>query len=178
MVKGVAAVFLDRDGVISNSIIRDGKGFAPRLFEEFRLLPYAAESISKLKSNGFVVIVVTNQPDIGNGLVETEVLDKMHKKLRALTAVDDIYICPHKQNQNCDCRKPKPGMLVEAAAKYGINLNRSFMVGDRASDVHAGQEAGCKTIFINRHYREEKPSTQTFTTTSLRAAIKLILNNI
>ena len=171
------AVFLDRDGVVNRGYLRDGKSYAPRETKDFRLLPYAAKSIERLKEIGFLVIVVTNQPDINNGLVSIDAVNGMHSLLRRKTQVDDIFLCPHSQDENCDCRKPKPGMLIKAAEKYNIDLKRSFMVGDRASDISAGRQAGCKTIFINRNYREDGPLNPDFTAHSLRTATNFILNN-
>lgn len=171
------AVFLDRDGVVNRGYLRDGKSYAPRETKDFRLLPYAAKSIERLKEIGFLVIVVTNQPDINNGLVSIDAVNGMHSLLRIKTQVDDIFLCPHSQDENCDCRKPKPGMLIKAAEKYNIDLKRSFMVGDRASDISAGRQAGCKTIFINRNYREDGPLNPDFTAHSLRTATNFILNN-
>ena len=148
------AVFLDRDGVLNNPIVQDGKPYAPRSLAEFEMLPGAADAVRALKDRGFLVIVVTNQPDIGNGLVAAEVVDAMHARLRVLAPVDDIRLCPHRQTDGCDCRKPKPGMLLAAARDYNINLGNSFMVGDRVVDVLAGEAAGCFTGFIDRCYKE------------------------
>ena len=101
----------------------------------------------------------------------------MHQKLREKTKVDDVYLCAHRQDEGCECRKPKPGMLFEASAKYGIDLRNSFMVGDRASDIEAGKKAGCRTIFINRHYAEPRPENQDVTVNSLQKAVNYILSN-
>ena len=171
-----SAVFLDRDGVLSRSVVVDGKGYAPRSLADFRLLPNAARSVARLHRAGFQVIVVTNQPDIGNGLVNDRVVAAMHDKLRSRTLVDEIVMCPHRQNAGCRCRKPNPGMLVDSAARRGLNLTTSFMVGDRASDVVAGQRAGCRTVFIDRRYAEAPPEGQTATVGSLVAAVNYILS--
>ena len=125
------AVFLDRDGVINRSEVRDGKPYAPRRLQDFRLLPGVINAIYDLKQAGLLVIVVTNQPDIGNGFVDTGVIDAMHEKLRRVSSIDDILVCPHRQDAGCRCRKPKPGMLIKAAKKWKIDLKKSFMVGDR-----------------------------------------------
>ena len=171
------AVFLDRDGVLCRTFIRNGKPYAPRRFEDFKLMPYSHESVMLLKQHGFKVLVVTNQPDIGNGFVTTEVVNSMHEKLKEKTIVDDIFLCAHQQDEGCDCRKPKPGMLIHASEKYGIDLNRSFMVGDRASDIEAGKRAGSRTIFINRYYAESRPINPDVTVKSLQGAVKYILTN-
>lgn len=154
--KTARAVFLDRDGVLNRAEVRDGKPYAPRALQNFRLLPGAAEAVRRLKAVGFVVVVVTNQPDIGNGLVDDATVAAMHARLKARVPVDDVRICPHAQNENCACRKPAPGMLLAAADDLGLNLPASFMVGDRLGDIAAGAAAGCRTVFIDRGYAETR----------------------
>lgn len=174
---GRPAVFLDRDGVLSRSIVRDGKSYAPRALKDFRLLPRAANSVKRLHYAGFIVVVVTNQPDIGNGLADRAVVDAMNDRLRTRTSVDVIQMCAHRQNEGCSCRKPKPGMLLEAARRHDIDLERSFIVGDRASDIAAGEAAGCYTVFIDRHYRESAPNAPNLTVRSLPAAVDFIIHH-
>ena len=171
------AIFLDRDGVINRGFVREGKSYAPLKIEDFKLLPYVKESIEKLINNGFLIIVVTNQPDISDGLLSQEVLDLMHNKLKEKLAVTDIFFCPHSKNENCECRKPKSGMIIAAAKKYKINFPKSFLVGDRASDIEAGRRVGCRLIFINRNYQEPKPISQEKTVNNLRTATNYILKN-
>ncbi len=163
--------------MLSRPLIREGKSYAPRAVRDFKLVPYAAGSVSRLRSAGYMVVVVTNQPDIGNGLVRAEVVEQMHRILRERVPVDDVFTCPHTQLAQCFCRKPQAGMLREAAERYGLDLGRSFIVGDRASDIQAGAAAGCRTIFIDRHYAEAPPSSADFTTSSLKAATDLILSH-
>lgn len=144
------AVFLDRDGVINRTKVFDGKPYAPRSLKDFKLLPKVSSAVRTLKELGFSIYVITNQPDIGNGLVEQTVVDSMHEKLRSKIDVDEILVCPHRQTDGCNCRKPKPGMLLSAASRHGINLQESFLVGDRLSDVLSGNAVGCYTLFIRR----------------------------
>ncbi len=154
------AVFLDRDGVINRGFLREGKTYAPRRLEDFRLLPGARAAVRALSDAGYLIVVVTNQPDIGNGLVDPGVVAAMHNRLRRALPLVAIEMCPHKQTDGCSCRKPKPGMLRRAAKRYYIDLSASFMVGDRWSDVVAGHKAGCYTIFVDRGYdacRELQP---------------------
>lgn len=172
---GVAAVFLDRDGVLNRALVRDGKAYAPRSMRDFRLLPGTAKAVAALRGAGFRTVVVTNQPDIGNGLVDRATVEAMNDRLRSRTGVDDIMVCPHRQDMGCACRKPAPGMLL-SAARHGIDLGRSYMVGDRWSDVAAGRAAGCFTIFIDRGYREGCPETPDAVAASLPAAVGLILS--
>ena len=170
------AVFLDRDGVICRTFIRNGKPYAPRKLKDFILMPNAQRSVALLKQLGYKVIVVTNQPDIGNGLVQLEEVEAMHLKLYEKTMVDDIFICTHRQDEGCSCRKPNPGMLNTAALKHNIDLKKSFMVGDRSSDIEAGNKAGCKTIFIDRHYIETRPTQFHAKVNSLQSAVWHIIN--
>jgi D-glycero-D-manno-heptose 1,7-bisphosphate phosphatase len=169
------AVFLDRDGVLTRSIVRDGRPYAPRSLEEFQLLPGVAEAIAQLREAGFRTIVVTNQPDVATGEIDISLLGEMHRKLRALLPVDDIKVCCHVDQDRCECRKPKPGMLFEAAREWPIDLARSFMVGDRWRDVSAGKAAGCTTVFIDYDYAEVQRDRPDFVVTSLEEAVRIIL---
>jgi D-glycero-D-manno-heptose 1,7-bisphosphate phosphatase len=169
------AVFLDRDGVINRSQVRDGKAYAPRTLAEFRLLPGVSDAVRALKRAGYLIVVATNQPDIGNGRVDPAVVEAMHAVLRHNLPIDAIAMCAHRQDENCPCRKPKAGMLTGAAADLGIDLPKSFMVGDRWSDIVAGRTAGCYTVFVNRGYRETLTIKPDAVVTSLPAAARLIL---
>lgn len=173
-----AAVFLDRDGVLNRALVRDGKPYAPRSLSEFRLLPGAAAAVRELKDAGFLAIVVTNQPDIGNRLVDRCTVNAMHERLRQRMPLDDIKVCEHRQNEGCSCRKPAPGMLMEAASDWDIVLADSFMVGDRIGDVVAGRRAGCKTVFVDRGYSEEKGKGWDIRVHNLRAGVAEILKRI
>jgi D-glycero-D-manno-heptose 1,7-bisphosphate phosphatase len=174
------AVFVDRDGVINRAAVRDGKPLAPRRAAEFRLLPGVPAAVQRLREAGFFVAVVTNQPDIGNGLVTGSAVAEMHERLRSRVAVDDIRVCPHSQSAGCDCRKPKPGMLVAVARDHGLDLASSFMIGDRLSDMIAGATAGCYTIFVERGYAERagEPVFANATVRSLPEAVRHILQTI
>jgi len=170
------AVFLDRDGVLSKTILKNGKSFAPKKLKDFKLFSDSTRSVKKLKSAGFMVFVVSNQPDVGKKLISKNILNKMHTKLKKKTNVDKIYFCSHRQDQNCYCRKPNPGMIFDAAKKYNIDLKNSFMVGDRASDIEAGHRAKCRTIFLNKNYQEKAPIKQEATFKNLISATNYILN--
>ncbi len=151
------AVFLDRDGVINRAFVREGKPFPPPTPQELEILPDVPEALEELKSHGYELLVVTNQPDVGRGKQSREALDAMHKALSARLPLDDILVCCHTEQDKCDCRKPLPGMLLEAARKHSIDLAQSFMVGDRWRDIEAGYNAGCKTILIDYGYSERPP---------------------
>jgi D-glycero-D-manno-heptose 1,7-bisphosphate phosphatase len=170
-----AAVFLDRDGVIVVPEFRDGRSYAPRTIEAFSIYDSAAHELARLKAAGYLLIVVTNQPDVGRGIVPPEVLDEMHRRIEAELPIDLISACIHEETDSCACRKPKPGMLLAAAEEFEIDLASSIMVGDRASDVEAGAAAGCRTVFIDLGYREQKPVASTLTVRSLGEAVDGIL---
>lgn len=169
------AVFLDRDGVLNLSEVREGKPYAPRQIDDFQLYPEAALALRRLKAAGFALIVVTNQPDIASRRVTAEAVEAMHQRLRAALPVDEVVLCPHGQDEGCACRKPRPGMLTEAARRHHIDLAASVMVGDRASDVEAGRAAGCRTIFIDRAYGEPAPAAPDRVVRSLTEAVDAIL---
>lgn len=148
---------LDRDGVLNAPEFREGRSFAPRRLADFRLYPDAPDAVARLKAAGLAVAVVTNQPDVGAGLMPRAELEAMHAALMARCAVDRIYVCEDTRAEAGPRRKPAPGMLLEAARDLGLDLGRSFMVGDRASDIEAGRRAGCRTVFIDLGYTAEAP---------------------
>ena len=172
---GARAVFLDRDGVLVVPEFRDGRSFAPRRLADFRLYDQADYWLGRMKDAGFRLVVVTNQPDVGSGLVELTVVEEMHRRLAEALPVDAIEACYHQRGDGCDCRKPKPGMLQRAAERLSLNCARSFMIGDRAGDVEAGRAAGCTTIFIDLGYVDERPERPDFTVSSLDEAAQIVL---
>lgn len=168
------AVFLDRDGVLNKTIFRDGKPRAPYTLEDFFLLEGVQEGIELLRKNNFLLIVVTNQPDVARGWVSREAVDAVNDKLREFIEVDDIKICFHDSKENCHCRKPRPGMLLEAAKEQDIDLKNSFMIGDRHSDVEAGADAGCKTFLVGEG-DHSSTITPDYQVQSLLEAAKIII---
>lgn len=172
----VRAVFLDRDGVLSVPEFRGGRSYAPRRFADFRLCDDAAESVARLRAAGFRVIVVTNQPDVGAGLLAAEELERMHAMLSRETGVDGIECCTETRETPGNRLKPSPAMLRDAAARDGIDLRASWMVGDRAGDIEAGRAAGCRTVFVDLGYAAEPaPEGQEATVASLADAVDVIL---
>lgn len=171
------AVFLDRDGVVSRSIVRDGLPFAPTQLSEFEILPGVPEACRRLKQAGFLLIVATNQPDVGRGTMKQEIVEAMHAKMRREVPIDCVEVCYHPGHgqSNCDCRKPKPGLLLRAAQELGIDLARSWMVGDRWRDIDCGHAAGCRTIFIDHGYAENLKQPPDFTVKTLAEAAEIIL---
>jgi histidinol-phosphate phosphatase family protein len=176
MTNAVRAIFLDRDGVLNRAIVSGGKPYPPQTLEEFRLFPDARPAVEELRRAGFRLIVVTNQPDVARGTQSREMVERMHERLWGELRVDDIFVCWHDDRDGCPCRKPKPGLLFAAQLKHGIDLGRSFMVGDRWRDMEAGHRAGCRTIFIDYHYNERRPAVAPAASAkSLREATDWIL---
>ena len=171
------AVFLDRDGVINRALEREAKPYPPRTLAEFEILPEVPDALARLKSAGFLLVVATNQPDVGRGTLPREVVESIHAHLLAQLPVDRVEVCYHPGQgaSDCDCRKPRPGMLRRAAAVLNIDLGRSWMVGDRWRDVDCGYAAGCRTIFIDRGYAEELRRKPDFSARHLGEAADIIL---
>lgn len=151
------AVFLDRDGVLNRAMVKDGKPHPPKDVSELEVPPDVPAAVQKLKDRGFDLLVVTNQPDVARGTQSREVVESINRALSASLPLDEVLVCYHRDEDHCDCRKPRPGLLLEAARKRGIDLSASFMVGDRWRDVEAGHNAGCKTILIESGYHEKGP---------------------
>jgi D-glycero-D-manno-heptose 1,7-bisphosphate phosphatase len=168
------AVFIDRDGVINKAIIKDGQAYSPRHFGEFEFMQSVADQIRKIKEAGYYVIVVTNQPDISRGNMDISELNKMTEAIKASLPVDEIFICPHDDSDNCLCRKPKPGMLLDAAKRYEIDLNKSFFIGDGWKDMGAAKNAGCMGILIGTFYNKDVDCFRRVK--DMNGAIDIILN--
>ncbi len=176
------AVFLDRDGVLTVPEFRDGRSFAPASLEVLSFYGDAADAVSALKDAGFIVVVVTNQPDIGAGKVDAAIIDEMHARLRDAMPVDDIEVATETRDQATglisDRRKPGTGMLMSAAERWNIDLETSYMVGDRGSDVEAGVRAGCTSIFIDLGYTADLAATgQAATVKSVSEAAAWIIDD-
>lgn len=169
------AVFLDRDGVINRVVVRGGKPYPPESLAELEILPGVPEALGRLRAAGFLNVIVTNQPDVATGKQRREVVESMHAVLFSQLPIDALKACYHTDADDCTCRKPRPGMLREAADELGIDLARSFMVGDRWRDVGAGQAVGCKCYFIDYGYAESRPAAPYVAVKSLVEAAGLIL---
>ncbi|MBU3606154.1 HAD family hydrolase [Polynucleobacter sp. MWH-Creno-3A4] len=168
------AVFLDRDGVINRAIVRDGMPYPPRDLEALEVLPGVPEALKKLHEDSYLLIVVTNQPDVARGTTQKSDVEKINGQLLSQLPLDAIKTCYHDNGDGCLCRKPLPGALIDASEEYQIDLSKSFMVGDRWRDIEAGQSAGCKTFFINHRYTERQPEAPDFIVSSLLEAQKII----
>lgn len=152
------AVFLDRDGVLNEARVVDGVPRPAEGLDDLRILPDARAGCERLREAGFLLICVTNQPDIARGTLARAAVDEINALLASELGLDEVVVCPHDDADDCDCRKPKPGMTLRAARRHGIDLRRSFTVGDRWRDVEAGRNAGTATVFVDRHYDEPLPN--------------------
>jgi D-glycero-D-manno-heptose 1,7-bisphosphate phosphatase len=172
------AVFLDRDGVLNAPLIRDRLPRPPRTLEEFQIYPEAPQACALLREAGFLLVIVTNQPDVGRGEQRLEVVERMHALLARKISVDRIEMCTAADDNSPDARrrKPAPGMLLDAAKALGLELARSYMIGDRWRDIDCGHAAGCTTIFIERHYAEKLRRLPHHYAAGLPDAARLILS--
>ncbi len=171
------AAFLDRDGVLNRALVRDGRPHSPAGLHEVEIPPGVPEACERLRHDGFLLVVVTNQPEVARGRLTRQSVEEINDFLRSRLRLDDVRVCYHDDPDDCDCRKPKPGMLLAAARDLNISLNRSFVVGDRWSDIEAGRRAGCRTVLIDYGYAEPHPSGMDLTTHALSSAVDWILKS-
>lgn len=173
------AVFLDRDGVINRPVIRAGRPYPPASIDEFELLDGVEEACRLLKRAGFLLVVVTNQPDVGRGTQSIEAVEDMHAAMRQALPIDRVEVCCDADDSTgSNRRKPKPGMLFDAARDLQIDLHRSFMVGDRWRDINCGHTAGCTTVLVEYGYDEELQVEPAFRVTSLLDAARWIVARV
>lgn len=170
-----SAVFLDRDGVLNAAVIRDRRPFPPASREELQFVPGAAEACHTFGRHGLLLICVTNQPDVARGKTRLATVDALNAAVQQHMGLDQVVVCPHDEKDACSCRKPKPGMLLEAAQRWNIDLQHSVMVGDRWRDVEAGHAAGVATVYIDQNYDELRPAYADLTVASLSEAVSWIL---
>lgn len=150
------AIFFDRDGVLNKSVVKDGCPFPPSSLSELILTDSIEETCHCLRSLGYILIIITNQPDVARGKTSVEAVGEINEFLKKKLNLDSIYCCFHDDHDRCDCRKPLPGMLVQAQKKYDLDFESSYVIGDRWKDIQAGFIVGCKTIFIDYDYAEKK----------------------
>lgn len=166
---------MDRDGVINRAVVRAGKPYPPANLAEMEILPGVPQALAALCKAGYMLIVVTNQPDVARGTMSKAVVEEMNSYLASCLPIDEFRTCYHDSGDCCNCRKPNPGALLDAAAVHRIDLKGSFMVGDRWRDVEAGERAGCRTIFIHYGYAEKQPERFDYRADSLPEAALIIL---
>ena len=175
------AVFLDRDGVINRVVVRSGTPHPPSHVEEFDIYQDVPDGCAQLKRANFLLVVITNQPDVGRGNQSREAVEAMNLKMEsALPFLDRIEVCYHagkRYGQPCDCRKPQPGLILRAAAKLNIDLNRSYVIGDRWRDVDCARAAGCRVVFIQRGYNETLREAPDFIVTNFEEAVTAVLRD-
>jgi D-glycero-D-manno-heptose 1,7-bisphosphate phosphatase len=169
------AVFLDRDGVLNRAGVRNGTPYPPASLQDLEILPGVAQALSALKASGYVLVVVTNQPDVARGTTTRESVEDIHHRIRSELCLDAILTCFHDNADGCDCRKPKPGLLLRAARDFDLDLASSFMIGDRWRDVEAGERAGCRTFYIDGGYDERSPASYDYRVGSLPEAADILL---
>jgi len=172
------AIFLDRDGVLNAPVVRNGRSHPPGRWENLEILPGVAEACRILKGQGLLLIAATNQPDIARGSLAEAEVQRINANLQGRLGLDDVLVCPHDDGDGCPCRKPRPGLLLAAARRHGIDLSSSVMVGDRWRDIDAGKAAGCRTVFVDWGYDEERPREPDLTVGSLAEAVPWILASL
>lgn len=169
------AVFLDRDGVLNAAVLRQGRPFPPAGIGEVEIIAGVAEACASMKQAGALLFCVTNQPDVARGTARREDVDAISAHLKRALALDDVATCFHDDGDNCDCRKPGPGMILDLAARHDVDPAASVMVGDRWRDVESGRRAGCRTVFIDYGYDEKQPANADLTCGSLAEAAPWIV---
>jgi D-glycero-D-manno-heptose 1,7-bisphosphate phosphatase len=169
-------VFLDRDGTLNRARLIDGVSRPPAGVDELEILPGVAEALARLRAAGFRLVVATNQPDVARGETTRDEVERIHVALRAALPLDAIMACYHDDADGCTCRKPKPGLLLDAARRFDLDLGRGFMIGDRWRDIGAGRAAGCTTILLRRSYSgdQEEPD---FVADGLPEATAIVLRH-
>ena len=172
------AVILDRDGVINAVTVIDGIPQPPRGLSDLQLLPGVSKAIKKLKKAGFLVFCLSNQPEVSRGSIKQEDVAQISEYLTSELGIMEVFVCHHDDKDACICRKPKPGGINYFVEKYSLDRSQSFMVGDRWKDIDAGISAGCRTIFIESDYAEDKPWNQDFSVKSLDEAVRIVMGEI
>lgn len=142
------AVFFERDGILNDVRLGPKHQITPLTLEEFKVNKGAEEPLRGLKAAGFVLIATTNQPGLSRGYLSRRELDRMHDVVRRSFPLDDLMVCPHDENDHCPCRKPRPGLLIEAAFKWHLSLDHSFVVSDKWQDAEAARTAGCTSLLL------------------------------
>lgn len=142
------AVFIERDGVLNEVKTGPKHQITPLTLDEFKVKKEAEPALKKLKAAGFVLIVTSNQPGLSRGYQSRRELDRMHDIVKRCFPLDDLLVCPHDESDHCPCRKPRPGLLIEAAFKWHLNLDHSFVISDKWQDAEAARTAGCTSLLV------------------------------
>jgi len=171
-----AAAFLDRDGVLNVAPVVDGVP-RPQSPDDVQLLHGVEDACAALAGAGLVLVVVTNQPDVARGTRTRAEIDEIHRRLTARLPITEFRVCTHDDGDGCECRKPAPGLLLQAAADLELDLTRSVIVGDRWRDVEAGRAAGVRTVFVDHGYAEAVPHPPDLTVPDLATAVPYIIEH-
>lgn len=169
------AVILDRDGVINETLLQNGKPIPPSNLDQVQIIAGVPEAIRLLKSHGYVVLCLTNQPDVSRGTTTRRTVDEINRHLQNALQIQEIFVCFHDDLDNCDCRKPRPGGIEYFISKYSLSRSSTYMIGDRWKDIEAGQAAGVQTVYISRDYAEKAPLDYTFSAPDLLTAASQIV---
>jgi len=170
------AIFLDRDGVLNRAYERDGITYPPANIEEVELLPGVLEALQLLATHNVLLVVVTNQPDVARGRQRRSTVEAINAYLVERLPLHAVFTCYHDTADNCDCRKPKPGLLLQAVRKYDIDLSQSFLVGDRWSDIIAGDVAGCRTFLVTTSYSQRERCAPDYEVADVLEAAHMIIS--
>jgi D-glycero-D-manno-heptose 1,7-bisphosphate phosphatase len=172
------AIFLDRDGVLNEAMVRDGRPLPPTSLDQVVIRPGVREACQRLRAAGLLLIVVTNQPDIARGTTTRQAVDAVNQHLSEQLDLDAVCVCAHDDADGCDCRKPAPGLLLASAERFGIDLGRSLMVGDRWRDIEAGARAGVTTVWVRSNYREAPPAAPDHVVDGLLDVVPIVTSSL
>jgi D-glycero-D-manno-heptose 1,7-bisphosphate phosphatase len=170
------AIFLDRDGVLNRAYERGGITYPPASVREVELLPGVVEALQMLATHDVLLVVVTNQPDVARGTQQRQTVEAINAYLAERLPLHDVFTCYHDTADNCGCRKPKPGLLLQAAQEYDIDLSQSFLIGDRWSDIVAGQVVGCRTFLVTTLYSQRERCAPDYEVADVLEAAHTILS--
>ncbi len=168
------AVFLDRDGVINLTVFRKGAERAPQDMSEFAYVEGVHATLAALQARGYVLLVCTNQPDVARGWQDRDQVLAFHAKIERELPVSRVYACFHDDVDACACRKPKPGLLVQGSDEFGLDLQQSWMIGDRSKDIEAGKAAGCRTIYLRHDHDTAQSGSPDYEITKLEQLLEII----
>ena len=171
------AIFLDRDGVINEAIVVDNKPYPPNTIDDVYIFPEMKDMLRMFNKMGYINIIITNQPDVAKGKQTRENVEAINNIIKWNLSIDDVFTCYHSDEDNCNCRKPKIGSFLMAKEKYNLDLRKSWMIGDRWSDIEAGYAAGCSTIFIDRGYKEKQSFRNDFCVVDIKEIMEIINAN-
>jgi D-glycero-D-manno-heptose 1,7-bisphosphate phosphatase len=169
------ALFFDRDGILNEAVVINNKPYPPSS-KKLVIIPQSIRDLTEFFINDYLLIGITNQPDVARGTQNKLVVEEINCYLKYELNLTDIFTCYHDDKDNCNCRKPKPGMILQAQKIYDIDLANSFLVGDRWRDVECGRNASVKTIFVNFNYNEKKPEAD-FTVNEISSIKNIILQH-